>query len=114
MKNILMSPLHVSSSVVKKIKKIMQHDKNPNLKLRIYITGGGCSGFQYGFNFDEKINKNDFIIDKQNISIIIDPISLQYLIGGKIDYKENIEGSKFIISNPNVKNTCGCGLSFNM
>jgi iron-sulfur cluster insertion protein len=114
MNNMLGISLYVSDMAVKKIRMLIKEKNNANLKLRIYITGGGCSGFQYGFTFDENINENDVIIKKYNIYIVVDPISLQYLIGGKIDYKENLEGSKFMISNPNAKHTCGCGLSFSI
>ncbi|CAL4042750.1 Iron-sulfur cluster insertion protein ErpA [Buchnera aphidicola (Pemphigus populi)] len=106
--------LQISDLAVKKIKTLIKKKNNSNLKLRIYITGGGCSGFQYGFTFDQNKNENDIIIEKCNIYIIIDPVSLQYLIGGKIDYKEDLTGSKFIISNPNATHTCGCGLSFSV
>lgn len=114
MKNTLEISLHVSNIAIKKIKKLIKEKNNSNLKLRVYITGGGCSGFKYGFIFDKNINENDILIKKYKNYIIIDPISLQYLIGGKIDYKEDLTGSKFIISNPNAKNTCGCGLSFSI
>ncbi len=106
--------LHFTDKAVKKIKDLITIKKNLNLKLRIYINGGGCSGFQYQFVFDEKINKYDIIITQSDVTFIIDPISLQYLYGGKIDYLENLEGSKFIVSNPNAKNTCGCGSSFSI
>ena len=106
--------LHFTDKAVKKIKDLITIKKNLNLKLRIYINGGGCSGFQYQFVFDEKINKDDIIITQSDVTFIIDPISLQYLYGGKIDYLENLEGSKFIVSNPNAKNTCGCGSSFSI
>ncbi|CAL4326275.1 iron-sulfur cluster insertion protein ErpA [Buchnera aphidicola] len=106
--------LDFTDKAAQRIKDLITIKKNNNLKLRIYINGGGCSGFQYQFIFDEKINKDDIIINKSDISLIVDPISLQYLYGGKIDYLENLEGSKFIISNPNAKNTCGCGSSFSI
>jgi iron-sulfur cluster insertion protein len=106
--------LSFTDSATKKIKYLIKEKKNNNLKLRIYISGGGCSGFQYQFIFDEKVNKNDIVINQSNVLLVIDPISLQYLYGGKIDYLENLEGSKFIVSNPNAKNTCGCGSSFNV
>ncbi|QTM69460.1 iron-sulfur cluster insertion protein ErpA [Buchnera aphidicola (Hormaphis cornu)] len=92
----------------------MQKNKNSKSNFRIYITGGGCNGFQYGFILDPNINQDDFVMKKLGISIVIDPISLQYLIGGKIDFVENLEGSKFIVHNPNAKTTCGCGLSFSI
>ncbi|QCI20359.1 iron-sulfur cluster insertion protein ErpA [Buchnera aphidicola (Brachycaudus cardui)] len=106
--------LNFTDKAAQKIKDLIKIQKNNNLKLRIYINGGGCSGFQYQFIFDEKINKDDIIISKSGVALIVDPISLQYLYGGKIDYLENLEGSKFIVSNPNAKNTCGCGSSFSI
>lgn len=108
------NPIFITKSAIKKIKKIIKSYKDKKKKLRIYITGGGCSGFQYGFQLDKKIQKNDIILKNKNIYILIDPISFQYLIGGKLDYIENLEGSKFIIKNPNAKTTCGCGQSFSI
>ncbi|QFQ32394.1 iron-sulfur cluster insertion protein ErpA [Buchnera aphidicola (Aphis fabae)] len=113
-KNIINNHIQLTKTAIKKIKSFILIKKNKNLKFRIYILGGGCSGFQYQFTFDENINKNDMLINQENICLIIDPISLQYLKGGKIDYVENLEGSKFIVYNPNAKNTCGCGSSFNI
>lgn len=115
MNTIPMSPLLITEKAKKKI-KILINSQNYSMLyfLRIYIAGGGCSGFQYGFKLDKKKQKNDVIFYYSNISIIIDPISLQYLQGGKLDYIENLEGSKFIIINPNAKTTCGCGLSFSV
>lgn len=114
MKNHSIKYVEFTNSAAKKIKNLIKEKKNKNLKLRIYIVGGGCSGFQYQFIFDEKVNKDDILIEKLNIFLVIDPISLQYLHGGTVDYLENLEGSKFIISNPNAKNTCGCGSSFSI
>ncbi|CUR53124.1 iron-sulfur cluster insertion protein ErpA [Buchnera aphidicola] len=98
----------------KQIKKLINLKKKKKIKLRIYITGGGCSGFQYGFKLDHKKNKDDIIIKNYNNLIIIDSISFQYLLGGTLDFIENLEGTKFIINNPNAKTTCGCGLSFSI
>ncbi len=114
MKNIINNHIKITKNAIKKIQNLILIKKNKNLKLRIYIIGGGCSGFQYQFNFDENVNQNDILIDKKDVFLIIDPISLQYLNGGEIDYIENLEGSKFIVNNPNAKNTCGCGSSFNI
>ncbi|QCI15900.1 iron-sulfur cluster insertion protein ErpA [Buchnera aphidicola] len=114
MNDISKKHLNITDKAIKKIQNLLTIKKNYNLKLRIYINGGGCSGFQYQFILDEKINKDDIIITRSNISLVIDPISLQYLNGGKIDYLENLEGSKFIVFNPNAKNTCGCGSSFSI
>ncbi|ABJ90610.1 iron-sulfur cluster insertion protein ErpA [Buchnera aphidicola] len=106
--------IKITINAIKKIKKLLLKKKNFKLKLRIFITGGGCSGFQYGFELEKITKKNDISIIQSGIEIIIDPISIQYLLGGKIDYIENLEGSKFVISNPNAKRTCGCGLSFSI
>nr|WP_261979789.1 iron-sulfur cluster insertion protein ErpA [Buchnera aphidicola] len=114
MKNIINNHIKLTKTAIKKIKNLIFDKKNKNLKLRVYILGGGCSGFQYQFTFDEHKNNDDILIKQGDVSIIVDPISFQYLVGGKIDYIENLEGSKFIVKNPNAKNTCGCGLSFNI
>lgn len=106
--------LKLTEKAIQKLKNIIAIKNNTYLKLRIYITGGGCSGFQYQFVFDTSENKDDIIITQSGVSLIVDPISLQYLYGGKIDYLENLEGSKFIVFNPNAKNTCGCGSSFSI
>jgi len=113
-KNASKSFLSFSNSAIKKIETTIKKNNIPNLKFRIYITGGGCSGFQYRFKFDKNKNDHDTIINTHGNIIIIDPISLQYLIGGKVDYIENLEGSKFIILNPHAKTTCGCGSSFSI
>ncbi|WP_157993547.1 iron-sulfur cluster insertion protein ErpA [Candidatus Erwinia haradaeae] len=105
-------PLQFTDSAAQKVTKLLSHENNPNLKLRVYITGGGCSGFQYGFTLDSEVNTDDVIIKKCGVFLIVDPMSLQYLIGGSVDYIENLEGSRFIVTNPNAKNTCGCGASF--
>ncbi|BAB12928.1 iron-sulfur cluster insertion protein ErpA [Buchnera aphidicola str. APS (Acyrthosiphon pisum)] len=114
MENAFKSHLQFTEKAIKKIKNLIEIEKNHDLKLRIYINGGGCSGFQYQFIFDTSINEDDIIITQSEVSLIIDPISLQYLYGGQIDYLENLEGSKFIVYNPNAKNTCGCGSSFSI
>ncbi|WWO99883.1 MAG: iron-sulfur cluster insertion protein ErpA [Candidatus Dasytiphilus stammeri] len=102
--------IELTEAAVKKIKDLIS--KKKNFKLRIYITGGGCSGFQYRFILDNKINANDFIIEKFDVELVIDAMSFQYLIGSCIDYVEKIEGSRFIVKNPNAKTTCSCGASF--
>ncbi|UDG81312.1 Iron-sulfur cluster insertion protein ErpA [Candidatus Profftia lariciata] len=107
-------PLQLTKAAVKKLKIIIAKKKQPNLKLRVYINGGGCNGFQYCFTLDKKVNKDDILICKQDVMLVIDSISLQYLINGSIDYSENIEGSRFIVINPNAKTTCGCGSSFSI
>lgn len=107
-------PLKFTEAAANKVKFLIANEENPNLKLRVYIIGGGCSGFQYGFTFDEKINDGDMIIEKQGVALVVDPISLQYLVGGVVDYTEGLEGSRFIVTNPNAKTTCGCGSSFSI
>ncbi len=107
-------PLVFSDSAASKVKILLLEEDNPRLNLRIFIQGGGCSGFQYGFTFDENIDKDDTILDKNGVKLLIDPMSFQYLIGAEIDYKEDLEGAQFIIRNPNAVTTCGCGSSFSI
>ncbi|CAL4320462.1 Iron-sulfur cluster insertion protein ErpA [Buchnera aphidicola (Chaitophorus populicola)] len=114
MKKNFNNTLKFTKSAILQIKNLIKKKYNQDIKFRIYVTGGGCSGFQYGFKFDKKSNKKDYIIYQSKIFIVIDPISLQYLIGGKIDYIENLNGSKFIVTNPNSKTTCSCGTSFSI
>ena len=97
-----------------KVRDLLIDEGNPDLKLRVFIQGGGCSGFQYGFTFDETINEDDTTIDKNGVQLLVDPMSFQYLVGAEIDYKEDIEGSQFVIRNPNANTTCGCGSSFSV
>ncbi|MFB1037361.1 MAG: iron-sulfur cluster insertion protein ErpA, partial [Sinobacterium sp.] len=101
-----------SDAAARKVKTLVEEEENPNLKLRVYVTGGGCSGFQYGFTFDEKVNEGDTTIDKNEVTLVVDPMSLQYLVGGEVDYTEGLEGSRFLVTNPNATTTCGCGASF--
>ena len=96
------------------MKELIQEEGNLKLNLRLYITGGGCSGFQYGFNFDESHQKDDLVFSKYGVNLLIDSVSFHYLIGADVDYQESIEGSHFIIRNPNAKTTCGCGSSFSV
>jgi len=95
-----------------KVGELIREESNPNLKLRVFVQGGGCSGFQYGFTFDESIEEGDIRVDKDGVTLLIDPMSIQYLAGAEIDYKEDIEGAQFVIRNPNATTTCGCGSSF--
>jgi iron-sulfur cluster insertion protein len=95
-----------------KVGELIREEANPNLKLRVFISGGGCSGFQYGFTFDEKIEEGDFCIENRGVQLLVDPMSAQYLMGAEIDYKEDLQGAQFVIRNPNAKTTCGCGSSF--
>ena len=96
------------------VKELVEEEGNPDLKLRVFVQGGGCSGFQYGFTFDEVVNEDDTQMQKNGVTLLIDAMSLQYLIGAEIDYKESLEGSQFVIKNPNATTTCGCGSSFSV
>ncbi|MDD9158112.1 iron-sulfur cluster insertion protein ErpA [Aliivibrio sp. S4TY2] len=107
-------PLTFSDVAAAKVKTLIAEEENPNLKLRVYITGGGCSGFQYGFTFDEEVNEGDMTLVNDGVTLVVDPMSLQYLIGGVVDYTEGLEGSRFFIDNPNATTTCGCGASFSV
>ena len=107
-------PLTFTDAAAQKVKSLITEEENPALKLRFYITGGGCSGFQYGFTFDEKVNEGDLTVENAGVQLVIDPMSLQYLIGGTIDYTEGLEGSRFVVNNPNASSTCGCGSSFSI
>ncbi|MFQ3205945.1 MAG: iron-sulfur cluster insertion protein [Gammaproteobacteria bacterium] len=107
-------PIEFSEAAAKKVKTLIIEEENPELKLRVYVTGGGCSGFQYGFTFDEKVNEGDMTIEKESVTLVIDPMSLQYLVGGIVDYTEGLEGSRFFVNNPNASTTCGCGASFSI
>jgi len=104
----------ISESAVVKITDLLAEENNPKLKLRTFVQGGGCSGFQYGFTFDEEQHEDDFVVEKQGVKILIDAMSMQYLSGAVIDYKEDLQGSQFSIQNPNAQSTCGCGSSFSV
>ena len=106
------SPLVFSDSAANKVKQLIEEEGNPELKLRVFVTGGGCSGFQYGFTFDEDVAEDDTRMDKNGVTLLIDPMSYQYLVGAEIDYQEGLEGAQFVIKNPNATSTCGCGSSF--
>ena len=106
------APLVFTEAAARKVHELIQEEGNPELKLRVYITGGGCSGFQYGFTFDETRAEDDFALDREGVTQLVDPLSLHYLTGAEIDYTENLSGSQFVIRNPNAKTTCGCGSSF--
>ena len=106
------APLNFTDSAANKVKELIQEEGNPELKLRVFVTGGGCSGFQYGFTFDEVANEDDKTMQKNGVTLVIDPMSYQYLVGAEIDYTEGLEGSQFVIKNPNATSTCGCGSSF--
>lgn len=101
-----------TDSAAAKVKELIEEEDNAELKLRVFIQGGGCSGFQYGFTFEEDRQGDDTAVEKDGVMLLIDPMSLQYLTGARIDYKEDLEGARFIINNPNASTTCGCGSSF--
>ena len=105
-------PLVFTDAAANKVRSLIEEEGNPELMLRVYITGGGCSGFQYGFTFDEEIKDGDTEVENGGVKLLIDPMSFQYLVGAEIDYKEGLEGSQFVIRNPNATTTCGCGSSF--
>jgi iron-sulfur cluster insertion protein len=106
--------VEITDSAVVKIKDVLAEENNPSLFLRMFVQGGGCSGFQYGFTLDEEKNEDDFAIEKQGITVMVDSMSYQYLAGATVDYKEDITGSQFVIKNPNAQSTCGCGSSFSV
>ena len=108
------SPFVFTDSAAAKVKDLIAEEGNPELKLRVFVQGGGCSGFQYGFTFDEAVNEDDTTIDKDGVTLLVDAMSYQYLVGADIDYKEDINGSQFVIKNPNATTTCGCGSSFSV
>lgn len=104
--------INFTDSAALKVKELILEADNHNLKLRVYIIGGGCSGFQYGFSFEQEEKDDDFIFENHGVYLVVDPVSFQYLMGADIDYKDDIQGASFIIRNPNAKTTCGCGSSF--
>ena len=107
-------PLNFSASAAAKVRELIQEEGNEALALRIYIQGGGCSGFQYGFEFDENRAEDDLAVNTNGVTLLVDPLSLQYLMGAEVDYAESLQGAQFVIRNPNAKTTCGCGSSFSM
>lgn len=106
------SPIIFSDAAAAKVKELLEDEDNPQLKLRVFVQGGGCSGFQYGFTFDETVNDDDTTILKEGVELLVDPMSFQYLVGAEIDYKDDLDGAQFVIRNPNANTTCGCGSSF--
>jgi iron-sulfur cluster insertion protein len=106
------SPLLFTDAAAAKVRKLIEEEKNPALMLRVFVSGGGCSGFQYGFTFEENAAEDDMRVERNGVTLLIDPLSLQYLTGAEIDYKEDLNGAQFVIKNPNAKTTCGCGSSF--
>ena len=107
-------PVVFTDAAAKKVSELLEEEDNPDLKLRVFISGGGCSGFQYGFTFDEKTEDGDAHVENQGVTLVIDPMSVQYLAGAEIDYKEDLQGAQFVIRNPNATTTCGCGSSFSV
>ena len=105
-------PINFTESAADKVDDLIAEEGNPALKLRVFVQGGGCSGFQYGFTFDEDVNEDDTEFSKKGVTLLVDSMSFQYLVGAEIDYKEDINGSQFVIKNPNATTTCGCGSSF--
>lgn len=105
-------PLVFTDSAAAKVKELIDEEGNAALKLRVFVTGGGCSGFQYGFTFDEESSDDDTVMQKNGVTLLVDPMSFQYLVGAEIDYTEGLEGAQFVIKNPNATSTCGCGSSF--
>lgn len=107
-------PLVLTDKAAAKVKLLREEDGNENLKLRLYITGGGCSGFSYGFKFDEKVNEGDTEIVNDGVTMVVDSLSFPYLVGAEVDYTEGLQGSRFVVNNPNATTTCGCGSSFSV
>lgn len=108
------APILFTDNAAAKVRELVEEEGNPDLKLRVFVQGGGCSGFQYGFTFDEIANEDDTKMEKNGVTLLIDAMSLQYLTGAEIDYKEDLEGAQFVIKNPNATTTCGCGSSFSI
>lgn len=107
-------PLNFTDGAASKVKELIEEEDNQALKLRVFVSGGGCSGFQYGFTFDEIVNEDDFVMEKQGVKLLVDSMSIQYLVGAEIDYQESAQGAQFVIKNPSAASTCGCGSSFSV
>ena len=107
-------PVVFTDAAASKVGELIQEEDNPNLKLRVFISGGGCSGFQYGFTFDDELAEDDTVVERDGVRLVVDPMSFQYLVGSEVDYQEGLEGSRFVINNPNASTTCGCGSSFSI
>jgi len=108
------NPIQLSSSAAHKISQLVLEEMNPDLKFRVYIIGGGCSGFQYGFAFEEDVTEGDMVLEQNGVQMMVDPMSFPYLMGSTVDYLEDLQGARFLVSNPNAKSTCGCGSSFSI
>ena len=106
--------LNFTDSAAKKAGGLIAEEDNPELKLRVFVTGGGCSGFEYGFTFDEDVEDDDSFIKNQGVTLVVDALSYQYLVGAEVDFKEDLSGARFVVTNPNASTTCGCGNSFSL
>ncbi|GAB4115741.1 MAG: iron-sulfur cluster insertion protein ErpA [Gammaproteobacteria bacterium] len=107
-------PMELTSAAARKVQELVLGEGNPDLKLRVYISGGGCSGFQYGFSFDDQVSDDDIRIQRDGVTLLVDPLSIHYLEGAVVDYSESLQGAQFVINNPNATTTCGCGSSFSI
>jgi len=108
------APLEFTEAAAHKVRELLEDEDNPNLNLRVFVSGGGCSGFQYGFTFDENVEDGDTLIEKEGVTLLVDPMSVLYLTGAEIDFSDGVEGAQFVIRNPNATTTCGCGNSFSV
>ncbi|KAA0690157.1 iron-sulfur cluster insertion protein ErpA [Halopseudomonas laoshanensis] len=108
------TPLLFTDNAVSKVRALIDEEGNERLSLRVFVTGGGCSGFQYGFTFDDELAEDDTVVEREGVKLVVDPMSFQYLAGSEVDYLEGLEGSRFVINNPNAATTCGCGSSFSV
>jgi len=108
------TPLIVTDNAVRKVRELIEDEGNDALILRVFVTGGGCSGFQYGFSFEETVEEDDTVIEKNDVRVVVDALSYPYLVGSEVDYTEGLEGARFVVKNPNATATCGCGASFSM
>ncbi len=106
--------LTLTESAMRKVRELVAEEGNPDLKLRVFVTGGGCSDFQYGFTFDDEVNEDDTRIEKDGVEVLVDPVSYPYLVGSQVDYMQSLEGARFLVNNPNASTTCGCGSSFSI
>lgn len=106
--------LKFTHSAASKVRELILEEDSPDMMLRVYISGGGCSGFQYGFSFDENLNEGDLSVEESGVKLVVDPMSYQYLVGAEVDYTENLSGAQFVVRNPNAQTTCGCGASFSV
>jgi iron-sulfur cluster insertion protein len=109
-----MEPIIFTSNAANKVSEMIAEEGDAALKLRVYVTGGGCSGFQYSFAFDDQVGEDDMVVEKDGVTLLVDGMSFQYLVGATIDYQEGLEGARFVITNPNATATCGCGSSFSV